>query len=933
MKFTNNKLSWNNYKFFLKNESVLSSKLVNLAIDNFFNTKVNILPADSHLIILFRIVTGDNIYKTIGKLRVINTNEKSYYKEYIQNFINFTQNNYSDTLITKIVFSYGIREGTVPANYMGAQEKPSIYQNYRHYKLPVTNDVLQFGKVIRIMHEEGKTIYILHAENSNVFIIEQSFKNDLYENKVKVSRNGDIVLEFIDKQINSDKFVRIINNNHYIYNLKTGELELFYVEKPTKFISTIKTHDELDSDFITLDIETGLISNTEVQQHQPYLISFYDGKESFNFFITDYDSVEDMFKDCIDALLVKKYQGYKIYVHNLANFDAIFLLKALVENADVKPIINNGRIISINVSRGKNGVKFLDSYQILLSSLKKLSLAFETDDRKDIFPFEFINREERNYNYVGPVPKIEYFPDSVSQKEYIDYANRFNKNNWSLKQEAINYCQLDCISLYQVMDKFSNMIFDKWSLNITNYPTITSLTFAIFRAHYLKPNMIPMISGQIFKDIKLSYTGGATDMYLPTNIDLLEDEDAMSNLISNESMDLLLGDLEPIYCYDVNSLYPFVMKNNKLPTGKIFYFEGDITKLKPNKLGFYYVKVTAPINLDHPIIQLHHNNCTLSPTGTFEMMIYSEEMKNAKKYGYKFEILRGYYFEGKEIIFHNYIKQLYSLRLLFEKGDPMNFIAKILMNSLYGRFGMDSSFSDTNIITNYQFEDMMKNLPFGKLNLIEDITNIGDSHIMISKIKDETDTMLNSIGEVHNINIALASSITSLARVHMSKFKNNPHIKLYYTDTDSIFINLDENQLNNLFNNCCGFKIGQMKLEYKINKAIFLGPKAYYLELDNEKKIVKIKGLNSNVVNNAIFNELTFNNFFKLLYKGEDINLYQNKWFKNLTTATIQIMEQSYNIKHNENKRQLIYNDKSRLINTKPYHISNNSNNDEKKKE
>jgi hypothetical protein len=43
--------------------------------------------------------------------------------------------------------------------------------------------------------------------------------------------------------------------------------------------------------------------------------------------------------------------------------------------------------------------------------------------------------------------------------------------------------------------------------------------------------------------------------------------------------------------------------------------------------------------------------------------------------------------------------------------------------------------------------------------------------------------MLNSLRETHNINIAIASAITALSSVEMSKFKNNPHLKLYYTDT------------------------------------------------------------------------------------------------------------------------------------------------------
>jgi hypothetical protein len=42
------------------------------------------------------------------------------------------------------------------------------------------------------------------------------------------------------------------------------------------------------------------------------------------------------------------------------------------------------------------------------------------------------------------------------------------------------------------------------------------------------------------------------------------------------------------------------------------------------------------------------------------------------------------------------------------------------------------------------------------------------------------------------------------------------------------------------------------------------------------------------------------------------------KWFKNLSEGSIKVIEQSYAIKHNSNKRQLIY-DNDILISTKPY--------------
>lgn len=447
------------------------------------------------------------------------------------------------------------------------------------------------------------------------------------------------------------------------------------------------------------------------------------------------------------------------------------------------------------------------------------------------------------------------------------------------------------------------MIFDKFSLNITSFPTITSLTFAIYLCHYLPKATVPMLSGQIAKDIRESYTGGSTDMFLPYSSEKQLPSVSRATLYSAKAD-------------DVNSLYPFVMLNNKLPCGKIYYQhkqEGDILKnkqinfIKKGLKGFFYCKVTAPDILKHPIIQLHVNNnnliSTISPLGTFETMIYSEELLNAVKYGYQFEVLRGYYFEKSINIFKDYITELYNMRLEYPKDHPMNFIAKILMNSLYGRFGMNDTFSESSILSISDFNKYMNKLSPIQTKLIEDIDNVGDTHMLISKFIDPQSTLLNSLTESHNVNIAIASAITALARVEMSKYKNNSNFNLFYTDTDSLFIDIAPNEFNSLFSkatpesNLLGDQMGQLKLEHKISKAVFLAPKAYYLEFPDGGKLIKIKGLNSKVVNNS---DLDFDKFHSLLQRDFSLLINQDKWFKDFSQGTINVLEQSYQIKHND---------------------------------
>src|ERR1700687_5795659 len=166
-----------------------------------------------------------------------------------------------------------------------------------------------------------------------------------------------------------------------------------------------------------------------------------------------------------------------------------------------------------------------------------------------------------------------------------------------MKDETIKYCEIDCISLYQIIVKFNDLIFKQFNINIHKYPTLSSLAFAIFRSNFMKDENIPQLSGQIAKDIRQSYTGGAVDMYIPRPP------------VNTE-----------IYAYDVNSLYPSRMKDCPIPIGKPTLFEGDIRSVDSNAFGFFYCNIIAPDNLRHPILQTHVkiNNMTrtIAPLGT-----------------------------------------------------------------------------------------------------------------------------------------------------------------------------------------------------------------------------------------------------------------------------------------------------------------------------
>jgi len=858
---------WNNFEIKISNPTFITKDLLKVNINKFWNEIINKLNDNQYNLLILRLKFENNQMITATTLKKVDKTSKIDIIEYFYSKISLSNEAYSSTPIKSIIFSYGIRDGQIDhsINDIAISNIDTKFQTYYKNKLPIINtgSVNEYGKVLSRSNDQ----YTIYVNSNTIIILDLSIINNQQVNNIKYIKNGQLLFNWTDTIINKNSIIREIGKSIYYY--ENMELVLVKVIKKSKAIEKIKVNKSLDNKIITMDLETVLINNV----HVPYLLSWFDGSITNSYFIESLNPVTleleilRMINKVIEDICIRKYRNYKIYFHNFSKFDGYFLIRYLSKIGTCDSIIHKGRIISVKFNYNDINITFKDSYLLLPSSLRKLGNSFKVEILKGIFPYGL-----SNINYKGDVPDIKYF-SNISTDEFNKYKDSFNNQIWSFRKEARKYCELDCISLFQILTKFNSLIFDRFKLNINNYPTLPSLSFAIFRSQYLKKDSIHMLSGDSANYIRQGYTGGACDMYIPRPI-------------NNRK----------IYGYDVNALYPTVMGKNKLPVGSPTYFSGDITKIDNNAFGFFYCNITTPDNLKNPIIQTHIKTNdglkTVAPLGNWSDMIFSEEMYNAMKFGYKFEVKWGYTFNS-DFVFELFVSDLYKIRLDYPKSDPMNYIAKIIMNSLYGRFGMDDNFIISEIISKENFE---KYEELDKDNSILDVIELDNNLLVQSKnSKVELDTLLDNGSETHNVNIAIAAAITAYARIHMTQFKNNDKFNLYYTDTDSAYIDspLDENLI--------GSNLGLMKLECICNDAVFLTPKVYSL-ITNSGVIKKIKGLSTESIS-----RITFNDLVNLIGKESKLESKQEKWYKNISNGNITIKEQIYTLKVTSNKIDLFH--------------------------
>lgn len=470
----------------------------------------------------------------------------------------------------------------------------------------------------------------------------------------------------------------------------------------------------------------------------------------------------------IDELMdmCKKDKNNILYFHNL-KFDGEFILYWLFHNGfklnnesklntnEFSTLISDtGLFYSIEIcfKRTKKEivkVKILDSLKILPFSVEKVAQAFNLPISKLSINYQ----EKREIGHKLTEEEISYIKNDV---EIVARAIEI------LHKQGLTKMTTGANALEEYKRIISKKLFEKW------FPP-------------------PLYDS----DIRQAYKGGFTY-------------------------------LNPKYCgkdikngivLDVNSLYPSVMYYSPLPYGEGKYFTGKY--INDDNYNLYIQMFRCQFKLKKgyiPTIQLK-NNMFFVPTEYLEsskgeyitMCLTNIDLELFFEHYevYDIDYISGWKFRSYIGLFKNYIDKWNKIKVqaTIEKNGAMRSIAKLMLNSLYGKFALNPK-----VKSKYPF--------------------LGDDDIIHYKIVQEEDRK--------PIYIPMGVFITSWARYKTITSAQKVYDRFIYADTDSLHLEGEEIPEGLEISDT---ELGKWKLESRFTKARFIRQKSYIEEIDNKLKI------------------------------------------------------------------------------------------------
>ncbi|KAI0798274.1 ribonuclease H-like domain-containing protein [Xylaria sp. FL0064] len=326
-----------------------------------------------------------------------------------------------------------------------------VKQKYRSSFFPLTIDPNYYGELITDdsniniyidkINEQKKLLlkptinynnYDSMFKFNNYIILNKTIQNKVIAREIYDSELGVFEACFKDIIVNKHNFIRTYNN--VTLTIKLNEISDFRIKKELSLIKYVKDKSLVRRDTLVSNPFIGVFDleafNDLDGYAKPYAAGFCIlNQDPVTFYLDNKN--EDVLLNCLNSMLVSRYDRYTFYIHNL-NYDGVFIINKLKSvNLDkgyeyykinsffrdssilkleisIKRVLGTKKPSKIGARRRPKDIKIvlLDSSNMLKGKLRDLCESFGLDAGKGYFPYKFVNTN--NLHYVGITPSISH---------------------------------------------------------------------------------------------------------------------------------------------------------------------------------------------------------------------------------------------------------------------------------------------------------------------------------------------------------------------------------------------------------------------------------------------------------------------------------------------------------------------------------------------
>ena len=390
---------------------------------------------------------------------------------------------------------------------------------------------------------------------------------------------------------------------------------------------------------------------------------------------------------------------------------------------------------------------------------KNVILEFRKGKKTLLFldTFNFFKGSVKKLGEAVGLPKLE-----------VDFATATN-------EELSIYCKRDVEIIKEFMMRFIEFV-EKNDLGSLQ-KTLASQAFSAFRHRFMRHDIFVHNNEHVIELERESYRGGRTEAFY-------------------------IGKLPKgrYYKLDVNSMYPYVMRNRLYPTKLICVEKNPTLSGLMRALKRFFVIAHVRVRVDKPVVAVKGERL-IFPVGEFDCVITSPEIELVLKHGDIVKVYEYVLYE-QHPIFVEYVDFFYSLKEKYAKEGNSAYkqIAKLFLNSLYGKFGQKvRPFEKVGECDHEDGYEVVYDLESGE-------------RITYRYLNGEIWVESKEWYESENSFVAIASAVTAYARCYLWEIIEKAGLdNVFYCDTDSVIVNeVGYERLKHMLDD---YKLGYLKCE------------------------------------------------------------------------------------------------------------------------